>query len=278
MKSKVISYFLLAGAVIQSSCTNEGDEVLSGAGAHLRITTEIQTRAVIESNTFSLSDQIGVFAGGENNNVLAIYDYQWYLMKEIPLTESYQTVYAYYPYTENCDGWAVPVDLTPDAVVRGQADYLYGASVNAVNAANPDATIHFNHALARITFAIKRGAGDVGDTWLSKVALRNAGNSTNIAVSGYMNVETGDISNREAGNIAVIANCVLNRETAQNVDILVMPTALSEGDAELALTIDGSLYVVELPAVEWIAGQQYTYPVTINRGDSELYVRAASTF
>lgn len=277
MKLKITSLFLCASMIAFYACSNENEEGQEIGNSSLRITTDIATRSVIESSTFTSGDQIGIFlSDGNQKNVRGTYDTKWILEKNISLTETPVLVYAYYPYIDDRRGEMAKVDITPNAVVTGQADYLYGTSAKEVSATYPDAFIYFNHALARITLSIKRSADDAGYGMLSKVRLQNAGSNKTIATSGWMDVTTGEISNKIIGTILLDMNHTLNKETTQNVDILVIPTVMEkEGMAELALTIDGSQYIVKMPAATWEAGQQYTYPITINRADAHIVVTPA---
>ena len=270
MKSTITLLLLCTGIIAFCSCSDENEGVVRNSS--LRITTEIATRSVIESTSFNSGDQIGVFAFDANStNVRATYINKWDLESDISLAEPPTPIYAYYPYTTDCDYQTVRVDIAPDAIVTGQADYLYGKSAEDVNATSPKALIRFKHALARITLSIKRSADDAGYGILSNVCLQNAGRNTVISTSGWMDVTTGKISSSGTGSISFDMNYTLSNETAQNVDILVIPIAMEkEGMAELALTIDGSQYMVKMPAATWEAGQQYTYPITINRTDAHI--------
>ena len=86
-------------------------------------------------------------------------------------------------------------------------------------------------------------------------------------------------------------NCTINSSNPQNIDILLLPVSYSSvqistwsgGGINVILTIDGNEYEFSLNAVPfhtgdvpegaivlpsgyaWEAGQQYTYPITINR-------------
>ena len=261
-------FYWILGIIVLTSCENESFVKNSS----LHITTDIITRSVIESASFANGDQIGVYTPNISPiNVLATYDNKWILKSEISLIETPTPVYAYYPYTEDYDGHTIKVNIIPDAIVTGQADYLYGKSAEEVSAASPEAFIRFNHALARITLSIKRNTDDAGYGRLSNVCLQNTGKNTVISTSGQMNIMTGTISSTKAGYLSLNVNYTLDKEMTQNVDILVIPTAMEkEGMAELALTIDGSQYIVKMPAATWEAGQQYTYPITINRTDAHI--------
>ena len=79
MKSKVVFLSLCICMMILSSCKNGEEESIANS-ALLRITTDIQTRSVIESTTFTTGDNIGIYFLGK----------YYFAIREITLMESYQ--------------------------------------------------------------------------------------------------------------------------------------------------------------------------------------------
>lgn len=270
------SIFLCMLALVGVSCTNDNEHA-SLPESKLCITAKIaSTRAVIESTTFESSGRIGLCLPQIGYyDITAFYnpfDKSWTMDDEVILTSQSDWVYAYYPYTgaDVVDGTSVRVDIRPDVfysnyLIEGQADYLYGMSAKEVNASNPDAYITFRHALARVTLSLTRNLNDAGFGHLSRVELAaNASLGNAIALGGVMDMQSGEISPDEFGNLVLEADMYLD-ETAQTFDLLVIPCTLTEGSVELSLTIDGQLYRVPMPAGEWVAGQQYTYPIDVSR-------------
>lgn len=269
MKSKLISLIFCASIGTLCSCSSENEEIKTSS---LRIVTDIATRSVIESTEFEVGNTIGLFIpdyGTANIRARATYDYEWYLQQEIPLTETPTPVYAYYPYTDDYNNQTIEVNIVPDVVVTGQADYLYGKSQEDVSAISPKAFILFNHALARITLSIKYNGNDSSHNVLSNVCLQNVGDNKVIYVTGKMDIVTGKISCDQTGYISLDTNYILNRGTTHSFDMLVIPTTMNtEGMAELVFTINDSEYLkkytIKMPAANWEAGKQYTYPISLN--------------
>lgn len=260
-------------AMIMASCTNEAEDLSTDEASNvLRISTEISTRSIIEATNFSTGDEIGLFVPGlEVYNVYASYENQWRIADDIILGSEPVPVYAYYPFGENTDGNLVAIDLL------SQTDYLYGVSDGFVSAETPEAYLRFHHALARITLSLTRVAGDVGDAHVGSVAIRNKEESNVIATFGWLDVTTGSIRPDSYGSVFVTTDLTIG-ETAQTVDLLVMPTTLFEaGMAEVVLNIDGKDYAVDLPAATWVGGQQYTYPIGISR-NGEVTIGAESVY
>lgn len=286
IKTIIASYSLLvAGIVSFSSCSSEEDEVMQGDNL-LKIKTSIaDTRAVVTGTEFQEGDEIGVFLGETNNaNIKASYSgSKWTIYSDILLSNSNNYVYACYPYESTATVQTVQaetkttirpvrvlcnIDITPKSVT-GQPDYMYGCSEAVVNATNTTANIQFKHALSRITLSITKGANDVGNGKISKVCLRNrsiTSSSTAIAVKGVMNLNGGSITRTLDADAAIELSVdkTVSTKEATTIDILAIPTTVNE-NAEIVLTIDGAPYTIVLSQQDWEAGEQYTYPIIINR-------------
>ena len=219
------------------SCTNDSERA-SLPESKLRITAEIaSTRAVIESTTFESSGRIGLCLPQTGYyDITAFYNpfnKSWTMDDEVMLTSQSDWVYAYYPYTgpDVVDGTSVRVDIRPDVfysnyLIEGQADYLYGMSAKEVNASNPDAYITFRHALARVTLSLTRNLNDAGFGHLSRVELSTNPSVGNIiALGGVMDMQSGEISADEFGNLVLDADMYLD-ETTQTFELLVIPCTL----------------------------------------------------
>lgn len=279
-------------------------------GKPLRIETSIaETRAVVTSTNFAEGDRVGLFVlddGGQyyaDNamNQPATYNASgWSMENEIVLSkEKTPYVFAVYPYYGSAD--YIPVDINmrmsiniaPNQYegIEGQADWMYA---NALPLEGNTAKLTFRHALARVTLQLKRGADETGDGLLTKVRMQNAmkydannaeqGRGTDLCTTGWMSLRNGSINTEETKNaesyIEQTTEMGLSAE-AQTIDFLVIPTALpgqtntpdantTGGGIEVLLTIDGKQYRVDLGVPTWHAGQQYIYPITINRGSAEV--------
>ena len=269
MKSKIFTILFALTAIIQFvACTNE-EGIIDNSMQDLRISTSIESRAVITSTTFLPGDDIGVFLPEQtkkaNVKVHCTYGNDWELSQRIPLTANEEPVYAYYPYTEDYDGQNIPVQID------GYTDYLYGKSQGNVSMTNPEAHLIFKHALARITLSFKLGSANSSPKVLSEVILRNINENTAISNFGWMNITNGEIKEKTTGNIQYkLADGEIQSNTTLNIEMLVIPTIIeTDNQVEVACLIDGKQYVIPMPASTWEAGQQYTYPITINISEDE---------
>ena len=162
---------LMLGAIGFASCSQEDDDVvIQEKGNLLKIRTSVaDSRGVITGTTFQQGDEIGICVTtvdghdytGNSQNIRATYTgSDWRLERDVELREDEAIVYAYYPYNANATD-SIDINMDP-ATTPEQTDYLYG-NCQGVNLNNSTANIRFNHALARITLAVTKGANDVGE-------------------------------------------------------------------------------------------------------------------
>lgn len=288
IKTIIGALLLMLGAIGIASCNQEEDNILMQEKANLlKIVTSItETKAIVTGTEFKNSNQICVITPWNVsyfNNLATYQNGNWEMEEEVALPESSSVVGAIYPYeaelrrervsAAGVAWWVYRQDVDLTYKVDGQTDYLYGLSTNEVSLSDGTARIRFQHALARITLALTKGSSDVGEGVVSKVILRNRSAEDFYAVISNKGVFTVDPrfkngyinGNKDAAaTIEVPAECTLSSTVTQSIDMLVIPTSINE-DAEFVLTIDGSDYTFIIPQSEWEAGQQYTYPITINR-------------
>ena len=284
-----MAVLLLASFV--TSCTNDIEEAISQEESYLKIDAVVNdmTRGAIDATNFTNGDAIGIFVRdleGKNysvatscSNIKATYDgSKWTLASQVALTSGKEAVvYAYYPYNSNAviSGDSIDIDITK------QDDVLYG-NATGVTVDSPTAKINFKHALARITLAITKGAGDVGTGNLSNVRIGNiippmlAGQEFVIATKGRMDVKTGTFhTNRTEQDEITLNKDISLSQTETKIDFLFVPfhqnttrlTIIAGANpyVNLYLTIDGLEYRQRLNNPQWYAGQQYVYPININR-------------
>ena len=267
MKSKFFTILLVLSAIMPfSACTNE--EGVVDNSTDLRISTSIESRAVITSTSFSKGDNIGISLPEQTKkfNILAPYNENgWELSERIPLSVKEEPVYAYYPYNGDYTDLQVPV------WIDGTTDYLYGKSQGDVNMSNPEAHLVFKHALARITFSIKLSNENSSSKTLSEIILKNVGEITAISNWGMMDITTGEIKEKTVGNVHYkLEDKSISSNNLLNIDMLVIPTIIETGNqVEAVFFINGKQYVIPMPTATWEAGQQYTYPITINISDED---------
>lgn len=305
IKTIIMSMLLLAG--LTTSCTNDIDEAASQSEAYLKIDVVVDgmTRGAIDATNFTKGDAIGVFvrdlegkdynAATSCSNIKATYDgSKWTLASKVPLTSGKEAVvYAYYPYNADAviTGDSIDIDITK------QDDVLYG-NATGVTANSPTAKINFKHALARITLAITKGTNDVGDGKLTNIRVENIqkdpiqlllGETYVIATEGRMDFKTGKLKASRTRQDEIILNNNLSlSNTETKVDVLLVPfntnptrttiVVKASPYVNLYLTIDGKEYKQIIRNPQWYAGQQYVYPITINRSTGNVEVPAEKVY
>lgn len=229
----------------------------------------------------------------------------WQLERDVVLTDDEAIVYAYYPYnanvTDSIDIYLNPT-TTPEQTDYLQGS-CQGVSINNTTADIRFNHALTRITLAVTKGANDVGEGVISRVRIENnlmyysgqyVGERPTRRDTKIATRGKMSIKTGEkrkITSEEDYFVELPVNCTINSSNPQNIDILLLPVSYSSvqistwsgGGINVVLTIDGDEYEFSLNAVPfhtgdvpegaivlpsgyaWEAGQQYTYPVTINR-------------
>lgn len=268
---------------------NEQDEIIITKALEISTSIENSTRSVVTGSSFSEGDELGLFAydaTGElydtltvSSNVKAtLTNSVWKCSPKIQLTgEREAYVYGYYPYTNNAVTMdnSVKIDMNPDWKI-GQRDYMYCGRVVA-DATNFKPNLAFKHALARITLAISKGSNDNGDGVITTVGIANGesggAKGTEFAETGWLNLTNGETTRIEDSddNLVLNVNKTVSSANGVDLDILVIPNqsrtqaARTAAPVVVTLTIDGTPHTFTINNPQWYAGEQYTYPVVLNR-------------
>lgn len=275
--------FCCVGLLTIFSCTQQDDAfMLNNESNYLQLSTEIVTRGIVESTTFNVGDEIGVCVTEADNaheyadgsyNIRATYNgSSWVMDQKVILTDKAANVRAYYPYDSEVVDGQLDIDLN---AVDGADDYLVGSATATVDMNSPIAHIEFKHILTRLTLAISCSEGE---HLLNSVLLRSASNTLRTVASYNLLYSSQAISGGQSKDKHYIkkeVNATVNETRPQTVDILVYPIEGEEGDYMLEVTLDGKPYIISLPAVNWEAGQQYTYPIDISNVEQTEPVREA---
>ena len=195
-------------------------------------------------------------------NIRATYNGSgWVMDQRVLLTDKAARVRAYYPYDSEAVDGHLDIDLN---AIDGADDLLIGSATTTVDMNSPTAHIEFKHVLTRLTFAI---SCNEGEHMLNSVLLRSASNTLR-TIAAYSLLYGSDYAysggeSKDKHYIKKEVNATVNGSQSQIVNILVYPIEGAEGEYTLEVTLDGKPYIIPLPAVNWEAGQQYTYPISI---------------
>lgn len=292
IKTILLSSLFMAGVI--TSCTNEIEESIQTTDSYLKVEAVVDgiTRGAIDATNFSEGASIGLFIrdmegnaySDEQNcsNIKATFDGgQWEIATKFPLYKDKEAVvYAYYPY----NAYIKIVDDSIDIDITNQEDILYG-SAKGVTYKNQTAKIQFNHALARVTLPITKGANDVGAGFVKSITLKNGpkflkdhsglipnGTSDYISLKGRMNFIDGTIKRvTDVESVLSLTPRLTISETTQYVNALLIPCGSQinissvVASVEIILNIDRYDYNKSISSPYWSRGIQYAYPITINR-------------
>ena len=194
---------------------------------------------------------------------------KWSMPIEITPPDDPHKFYGYAPYSRTANNkQAIPVDL-----LKANTDYLCGESGN-VTYTDCNASIVMHHALARVVFDVKKDKENNVDVTVSGYSLQGNAAQATLPVTGTLDLTMGTIKPTQlAGTISRSIASTLLKEEATEMDFYVIPCEFETGVLTFALGSD--TFSSSLPAVEWKAGYQYRYPVTVKRnkllvGDVEI--------
>lgn len=202
----------------------------------------------------------------------------WSTEQGYSMTENYVDVYCFYPYPTS-------LSATPDGLwteswlpveTGSNTDYLWGTMIdyfkNKVNGSNPDVSMVMYHALARVSFRVKRviaydanstiGRGNVSSFM---VTTKQSSNNKSMRGSFKYSLTNGkvDISSMAYDNAAVSFTSIAGHSLPQAVGstvgettefISIVPTT---GVLTAQLAIDGQNYTVTLDPYTFKAGYHY---------------------
>ena len=266
-KSKGILSLLFSIVLAITGCSNEESIPQTEQGTRLNISVGIkqpEARGVIKGSTLPDGSKIGVRLAGAGDAT----DYQsyehvcytasgtgdaqtWSTVNDIVLNETSGTLYAYYPYTEDIDMTAIPVDMT----AADQTDWMYATPITGVNETNPNVEIEQNHALANISITLDKGSY-AGEGNVSSIRVQSQGFATGGTFNAAQDTPaftaftgTGDAITRTLTDVKL---------GGEATEMMVIPTG-EESEVNIYVTVDGEEYVSTTSTKELKAGKIYDY-------------------
>jgi len=250
-----------------ASCTNESEDLNNLPGKNLKVSfnvAEVQSRAIFTEASLPTASVVGAKLDGYDNYSSITFTANgtgqaqtWTPSTDVVLSEDQGTLYTYFPYSQNTDISAIPVDMTE----ADQTDWLYGTPVTGVSEDNASVTVTLNHALANINLSFADGTyAGVGN--ITSVSVSGDG----IATGGTFNAaqETpGFVADSYTGVGDAITNTTATTLGGNAIDIMVVSND-AEKPITIAATIDGVEYTATTTAVELAKGNSYQYTLTLN--------------
>lgn len=221
----------------------------------------------VENGTTSL-----VFAKGNTGS--------WSSTEKVEInTTAAAKVYASYPSDApiSNDGNSPYINVTVleqgDNFLDNQTDYLYATPKEATST-DRAITLEMNHALAKVSFCIRKALEVTEDITLTQIKLHSGGNVLQAGV-GTMQLSSGKINGLSSVSDIILNGTltVKNQQTLPNVSCLVAP--MNSADAALSFVLsvqvgdNNSLQTFSTssitPEVKWMAGMHYVYTITIKK-------------
>jgi len=259
-----------------ASCTHESEDLNNLPGKNLKVSfnvAEVQSRAIFTEASLPTASVVGAKLDGYDSYSAITFTANgtgqaqtWTPSTDVSLGEDQGTLYTYFPYSQNTDISAIPVDMTE----ADQTDWLYGTPVTGVSEDKANVTVTLNHALANINLTLAKGSY-VGTGNVTAISVKSDG----IAPKGTFNAaqETPAYSAFEDEGTA-IERAVTTTLGGTATDIMVVPTGQSAA-ITFNVTVDGTVYTATSSAVQLEMGSSYKYTLTLNStmmGVSEVAV------
>ena len=115
-----------------ASCTNESEDLNNLPGKNLKVSfnvAEVQSRAIFTEASLPTASVVGAKLDGYDSYSAITFTANgtgqaqtWTPSTDVVLGEDQGTLYTYFPYSQNTDISAIPVDMTE----ADQTDWLYG--------------------------------------------------------------------------------------------------------------------------------------------------------
>lgn len=247
------------------SCTEPVSNDEYGATEQLVISVEVphMTKAPIFNQYLNSGSKIGVtlveegkdtYDGVKYHNVMfTVYgngeDQYWVSLKEINLSDTKGTLYAYYPYTKEYDSHRISASAK-------DSDVLW-CSVSDMSRRNNRALLQLNHTKAILRIKLQRG-DYVGNGNISIIEVI----SFNSYREADLNILTGNFENgNEINMISNYPNCTL--DDSPDADFLLIPNGKNDKITIISL-IDETNYQVELDKSTLYPGKINEVTITLN--------------
>ena len=272
---KLISLWLCALAL--AACTDTLDEAAVPKPLSVAVNArDITARAPIHGTALPDASNIGISLVAEDGTPYdgVTYDNlkytaagtapdQTWSTPNIPtLSSTPAKLVAYYPWAENTDYSAVPVETDT------QTDYMYSQWLTGLSNANPNANIVMQHALTAVRVALVKG-DFTADVDVSSVSVK----SPAFATAGSLDATTGALSGLTGigDAVTVTADFPLTAQ-ATNVEVMAVPDVnVSSGVTTVTTQIGDRKYSVNINFTEnYKQGYIYTYTLTLNNTGMEV--------
>ena len=258
---------------------NDDDSIIDRTGGNnlqVEVSAKFNSRAPIHGTALPDASNIGISLVAEDGTLYdgvtydnlkytaagTAPDQTWSTLNIPTLSSTPAKLVAYYPWAENTDYSAVPVETDT------QTDYMYSQWLTGLSNANPNANIVMKHALTAVRVALVKG-DFTADVEVSSVSVK----SPSFATAGVMDATTGALSGLTGigDAVTVTADFPLTAQ-ATNVEVMAVPdVSVSSGVTTVTTQIGDRKYSVNINFTEsYKQGYIYTYTLTLNNTGMEV--------
>lgn len=294
---KSLNYVMGALLIILVAACNKGDDIhlpgdgpgnSTGSGQIQEAQLELivsKKGHLLGQNTWNDGNTLGVFLTEGNlaspylgdkdsyyNIKATMLAGTWYLKpEEVLLKEKEAVVYAYSPFFDEVDPFAVPV------VAGNEVDYMFGthlASQKSVDKDNETATIEMQHALALIDLKVRKNHNFKGQAMLQQICLEAVNDSLKLPVKGTMDIMSGKVTPDGYGSYCLDnLQQILPDEYRDSCSykMTVMPRDNEEDEVQLTIVVNGNRLSMPLDKHnDWLQGVQNTYNIVFDGTDLRI--------
>lgn len=204
----------------------------------------------------------------------------WSSTERVEISTTEAKIYASYPADVpisndgNSPYITVAVLEQGDNFLADQIDYLYATPKKATNTERA-ITLEMNHALAKVSFCIRKAQEVTESIMLTQIKIHSGGNLLQAGVGGTMQLLDGKIN-----GLSSVSDIILNGElsvnssqSSPNVSCLVAPMNAADAALSFILSVkvgdNGSSQTFSTssitPEVKWTASMHYVYTITIKK-------------
>ncbi|MCD8073398.1 MAG: DNA/RNA non-specific endonuclease, partial [Alistipes sp.] len=169
-------------------------------------------------------------------------------------------IIAYYPYTQNLDGYIYNIDIT-DQMIQEDLALLYSDNVVGVTATGTIDTLSFNRQMSKIVFDIKN-TGPGGASALKNLQAKVTGART----KGQFDLLTGTLT-QDDSSVGEFDMWLLTTTEGRTAEAILMPTQ-DVSQIQFIFTLGEEIYTLDFPAGKVLErGNKLTFAVKLNSNE-----------
>ena len=222
------------------------------------------TKSITGKETFTVGDAIGLwidegvsstYNGVQHDNLrLDKKEEGWELSKDVALTKTAATVYAFYPYDAEMEGTTVTLQLNDDT------DYLQDV-VTGISNTSPSVSLSMKHLRAKLVVRIHRGtyagAGQISSGTIS---------GSSLSVNGTYDLKTRKFASTDGISSVSMTGTVTGSDMLEEEWYVFSKFGTALSPLSFTFTIDGTVFptVSSQESIEFEGGKKYIYDITLN--------------